>query len=271
MLEVVNENFFGCMAAGLGIFSVPTLVRKTTSQAELDAILADLNDWHNGPTFYCSTNDPAQFFNRAVMWQGHTWASHNGLFVPAEWGKEIRHKHPELLTTRRLVGTTTEAGILHAVPKDVFEEGEVLDSQVRFAIQDVRDVTKPGEFVVFFKRQWTDVQAEAIIFSAYWYYGAPYDVFEIGSYVSGLIPNLSQIRVCSTMVEWISEGRDPRLEDNDPKNFPRGDIEIRPWMKQHGIDPDKCAPGHNGTYWFTSPKFTPVAIHCDVADARQKI
>jgi hypothetical protein len=269
MLPILNENFFLDLAAGLGITPVKLLTEVKMTNEEVDKKLSFLNS-QNGPCFYTSTSNPPAFFNRGVMREGDTWASHNGMFIPESWADKIRVKYPDLFKTRRIRNTTTEAGILPPVPQRILEGGEMLNSQMRFAIQSTKDVVKPGEFVVFFTRDWTPEQAEAICYSAYWHYGAPYDIFEIGSYVAWWMPNLRQLRVCSTAIEWMSEGHDPNLDDDTSPA--RGDTEIRPWMVAKGIDPDRCAPCHTTSYWFQSPHYQKqVAFYCSLEQAKQMI
>lgn len=272
-IELVNRNFFEGVLAGIGILPVKKLTRVIESESQIKAKLDMLSN-ASGPVFYISTSANPAFFNRAIMRDTDSWASHAGMFIPYYWAKDIRRKHPDLLRTRTIRGSLfnyTPAGLLSAVPVNVNGD-EILESQIRVEINEPSAVVRDGEYVVFFIREWTQEQADAILYAAYWLYGSPYDIFEIGNWFSNIIPNYRQIRVCSTYMEFVAQGKNPSLDDNDPNNISKGDKEIHSWMLANKIDPNRCSPAHIGKYWFNSNMYyKQIAFNCNLKQAKELI
>ncbi len=265
--KLYNDNLIEGIGAGLGLLPVKILREVTETPEQIEAKLALIRA-NPGPVFYVSTNNPPQFYNRAVMRTTNSWASHAGCIVPKTWAEKIRKQYHDLLTGRYIQGVFGDKiKTLPPVPKIVLGD-EVVESQAVVSINNLQSVIKHGEFVVCFLRQWTEAQALAILYALYYLYGAPYDVFEIGSYVSWLFPNFRQIKVCSTLVETALQGKDPNVWTNAPD---QGDLEIYSWLKAHGIDPNKTSPADLGRYLFQAKEYTPIAFGCDLEQAGELI
>jgi len=253
------------LLAASGLLSVPQLTEVVTDN---DALLR-LIEQNNGPVPYICTNNPAQFSNRGIMYHTKSWTSHNGIIIPEGWAREVRARYPRLMEKRPLRDTVTRAAWLPPVPREV-KGAEAINSHATVVIQDVRDVVKRGEFVVAFLRDWTDSEALAIAYAAYWLYGSPYDIWEIGAHIFGW-PQFKQFMVCSSLLTWVLAGQNPDMRDDDPANVDRGDKEIRAWMREKRIDFDFTTPSDNGKYLFSNPKFRPLAFWCGLAEARAKV
>ena len=268
-LEFINGSLVPDMLAGLGILQVPHLTTVDETDDQIAAKLA-LIAANNGPVFYVSTNDPAQFFNRSVMYHTKSWASHSGVIIPEGWAREVRLQYPNLLQRRTLDDVLTDIRILPPVPAEV-KGMEVVESQATVAISDPAAVVKRGEFMVAFLRDWTDAQAMAITRAAYWLYGAPYDVWEIARKVGLPFPKFKQIFVCSSLTAWAAWGKNPDLREDDPINEPRGDTQMRQWFIDRQIDPDEPTPADDARYWFSNGLFRLLAFRCNLAEAWAKI
>jgi hypothetical protein len=253
------------MLAAAGMLPVKQLTECYTDNAEM----IELIEQNNGPVPYCCTNNPAQFFNRGIMRHTDSWASHNGIFIPSGWAKEVRARYPKLSEWRHIHDTVFEARLLPPVPKEV-KGIEAVNSSATVVIEDIHDVVKRGEFVVAFLRDWTDAEALAISYAAYWLFGSPYDVWEIGARLFP-IPQFKQLFVCASLLTWVLAGQNPDLDDADPCNLDRGDKEIRQWMESEKIDFDFTTPADNGRYLFDNPNYRPISFWCDTKEARAKI
>lgn len=253
------------LLAATGILPVKQLTEVVTDNDRL----VQLIEQNNGPVPYVCTNNPAQFFNRGIMYHSDSWSSHNGIFIPSGWAKEARARYPQLLKPRHLHDTVTHLQILPPVPAEV-KGIEAVNSAATVVIEKVEDVVKRGEFVVAFLRDWTDAEALAISYAALWLYGSPYDIWEIGARLFP-IPQFKQLFVCASLLTWVMAGQDPDMNDADPSNADRGDKEIRSWMRDKHLDFDFTTPADNGRYLFQSPKFSPIAFWCGVEEARAKI
>lgn len=251
--------------AAAGILPVKQLTEVVTDNEKLIQLI----EQNNGPVPYCCTNNPAQFFNRGIMRHSNSWASHNGVFIPSGWAKEVRVRFPQLLKSRHIHDTVLKAAVLPPVPKEV-KGIEAVNSSVTVVIEDVRDVVKRGEFVVAFLRDWTDAEALAISYAAYWLFGSPYDLWEIAAHIFTL-PQLKQFFVCASLLTWVLAGQDPNMDDSHPSNRDQGDKEIRTWMKNKKIDFNFTTPADNGRYLFSNPKYQPICFWCGQDEVKAKI
>jgi|GEM_PF-6669859 hypothetical protein len=264
-IEIINGNFLEDLAAGIGLLPIVQIpIVKTDNEKLLDEL-----EEHGGPIPYLTCHNPNPgFYQRGISRHGRTWAQHAGIFVGERNAKLIRMKHPDLMMPRRIPGVTTEAGILPRVPAAV-KENELIESQMQINLNTMRAAVGDGEQVVAFIRDWTYSQIDAILYAAYFLFGAPYDIFEIANYIWGWVPNPHALKACSTFTETALEGRDP---NSDAENLPmRGDRDINAWLRLHNVDPDRCSPGDVGKYLFNAPAYRPVAFNCSLEDARAKI
>lgn len=257
--------FIKTMLASSGIIPVKQLTEVITDNEKLIQLI----EQNNGPVPYICTNNPAQFFNRGVMHFSNSWTSHNGIFIPSGWAKEVRKKYPNLLCKRPVHDTVTKIKLLPPVPSEVTGI-ETINSKATVAIENIKDITKRGEFVVAFLRDWTDTEAMAISYAAYWLYGSPYDIWEIAAHTFAL-PQLKQFFVCSSLLTWVLAGQNPDMHDANPANIDQGDKDIRQWMHRNKIDFDFTTPADNGRYLFHNSKYMPVAFWCDENEARGKV
>lgn len=268
-VPLMNNMLFSDLIAAIGITGVKRLKKVKETNESIQAKLQTIAN-NNGPVSYVSTNEPPQFFNRGVMHHTDSWSSHNGVFIPEGWAKEVRRMFPDLLAPRILRESVTRAITLPPVPS-VVKGMEVIESKALVSISNPKDVVKEGEYVVAFLHDWTDKEAMAICHALYWMYGTPYDVMEIARKVLPFFPKFKQFFVCSSILTWGMAGQNPQEDDQDPYNLDCGDKEIRKWMTEKNIDFDETTPKDNGMYWFSNPKFTPLPFWCDINQAKEKI
>jgi len=275
-LPIFNEVFLVDVLAGFHILPVKRLAPVEMTEAEIRGKLDEMNDGEEGPVINISTAEPPPFYNSATMYHTNSWSSHMSVHIPRRRALETRRRHPDLMEPRALPGTWLEKLIkppklLKALPAEP-RPFEVIESSAMVDLNDMREVTREGEFVVSFARDWTDAQADAICYALYYLYSAPYDIFEIGKKILPWWPNLRQIKVCSTFIETGLEGRDPKNFSVGPDNPPKGDSDIRAWLLDHFIKPDEMTPAAGGRYLFQNPLyFRERSFRCSLTEARAKI
>lgn len=261
-VELINRTLVEDVAAGFGWLPIKQLAYVETPNSRL---LAQLEE-HGGPIPYITCGRNPGFFQRGISYDSDSFAQHAGTYVGKKNGEAIRKLHPDLLKPRELPHDRWQGHILPPVPAAV-NDHETIESQALINTDTMINAVRDGEQVVAFVRDWTVPQIDAILYALYFLYGAPYDVFEISKHVFPGFPNPRYLKVCSSYQETGLEGRDPNLEDGPM----RGDVSMGPWLVQHGSSPEQCTPGHCGRYFFENSLYRPVAINCDLAEAREKV
>jgi hypothetical protein len=191
---------------------------------------------------------------------------HAGLFVGKQRGQQIRVKHPDLLSYRQLPEDEWQGHILMPIPRNVLDY-EIIESQALINTNTFSNAIKDGEQVIAFIRDFSDSQIDAILYAAYYMYGAPYDIFEIAKWIFPFIPNPNALKVCSSYVECALEGERPDVRRGNDY----GDISVHDWLETNGYDPEKVSPGALGKYLFSNSLYTPIAFNCDIKEAKEKI
>lgn len=270
--DLVNRrNIIEGIGAAIGLLPVSRATYIEQTEAEKEAIRLAL-DKRDGPTPYISWAREASAFGRSICRVTNSVAYHAGLYVPKRWATRVRNNHPELARERRIPGSIEVAGRakfcewIPPVPQGVCGP-EIIESQKYIAINDWRAVTREGEQLVFFARDWTPAQADAICYAAYYLFGLFYDVMEIGAWLSWLIPNDSAYYVCSSYIVKTLTGRMP----TEPNGEVRGDMELEAALKNRGINPGKASPADLGRFLFSHHIYTPFAVQCDAEEVRDKI
>lgn len=255
IIKIPFTDFFANLAAALGIIPVKSIKLIET---DCGAALARMEE-HGGPIPFVCCDAGTPFFQQGIRRQTNSWAGHAGLFVGSRNAKILRQKFPDLLQPRPLEGIIpgTKAADLPPIPPEALPY-EVIESKATVALTSWPDTIHPPNIqAVAFLRDWTDSQAAAILHATYKFYGAPYDVFEIGR-DSGFFwwPKFNQIKCCASLTG---------------KGMSAGDPDIKSWMDDHKIDIEECSPAELGRYLFDFKPFEPLAFRCDLQEARAKI
>jgi hypothetical protein len=250
-IELINNSFLTGISAGLGITPILKL-RDVKTDVKSD--LALLDD-HGGPIPFITCSSTPGFYQKAICGVTHSFAQHSGIFIGKRFGDLMRIKHPDILKPHDLPGDEWQGKILPGCPEKAMDY-EVIESQITINTNTMKNIVREGEQVIAFVRDWTDSEVDAILYSAYMRFGAPYDILEIGNYVWGWIPNPHFLKVCSTFVESAIE---------------KGDSEIREWIISHNGDPEKCSPADVGKYFFSNILYKPVSFNCAIEEAKDKI
>jgi hypothetical protein len=258
----MSWSLWNGVGAMMGMLPVKTLKHVETD----NEMLLEGLEKHGGPSPFICTSENSPAFQRGIKRITNSWAGHAGLHVGQARGKQIRIKHPDLLKPRKLPEDEWQGKILMPVPYST-NENEVIESQTLINTNILANIVRQGEQAVVFVREWTDPEIDAILYAAYYLYGAPYDIFEIGNWVLPFIPNSHVLRVCSDFVECALEGEDPTVK----VALRKGDKDIRQWLIVNKIDPDKVSPADLGRYLFTNKLYRPIAFNCDAVEALEKV
>jgi len=255
MIKMDFIPFLSNLAAGLGLVKVP---RVSYVETDTDRALRLIEE-HGGPTPFICANRHGTFFQNGIGRQTNSWAGHAGIHVGEKFGRIIREKYPFLLKPRNLPGII--GPLKNALPPVPAEPKpyEVIESQATVALTSWPETIHRDIQAVAFLRKWTDQQIDDILYDAYYYYGAPYDVPEIARHTGfWFLPKFKQIAVCSSRAAV---------------SISKGDDKIAPWMKV--CAQRKCiheaTPADLGRYLFNNENYTPVAFRCNLEEARAKI
>lgn len=256
---------FESLAYSLGLLPIKQLHYVRTNNA---ALREQVRAHGTVSPYICASRKPG-FFGRGISGRTKSWTQHSGLAVPREAAERVRRNHPDLLGSRILPGSVPRSdGYNWPLPavSDCRHDVEVIESQATIAINDFSAVTRDSEQVILFLRDWTPEQEDAILYAAYYLYGAPYDVFEIAGH-EFVFFNPKKIYVCSSYVTHALRGRDPINPGTE-----RGDNRLSEWFRVQDIDISRCWPHHAGVYLLAAKLYHNVlAFNCFLDEAMAKI
>ena len=266
-MPLVNEGrLITDVAAGLGglpIKSIPFV--ETDNHAGLEEIWCSQGGW------VVMTRQAAKpgFYQRAVQYDTNSLWQHAAFIIGESLGRVTRSVYPTVLVQKpshrwknsprhpenarlMLADHRTTDGRpcpkIEGVPLEP-RRMEVIESQIKVAINDLESMIKDGEQVIAFTDPgWTAPQRVNMAREAYSWYCEPYDVFEIGKRIFSWFPNPLRLKVCSSLVAQILKTGDNRIVE---------------WCRWNQIDINYIDPGQLFRFCVESlPRV--VTFNCDL-------
>lgn len=200
--------------------------------------------------------NPSIFQRLIEFFTGSVWG-HCVMVIGEDIGQEARRIKPSILHKKQSHRWTNRSpghpvplieGIRHAPLKH-----ETVDSNALVQVSDLSKWIEAGEQIVFFANpDWTLTQKLVMAIEAYSWVGEPYDVFEIGNWLTRLIPNPSRLKVCSSLIYQI---------------IVTGDLKIMNWTHSKKINGEKFAPRDVFDYGSDHSDFIKCCFRCRFEDA----
>lgn len=253
-IQLFKDDFWRGWAAALGLIKLPNIPYAGTNNIYRLKEIRRMG----GFGFIVTRLVKPNFFQKQITGVTRSPWGHAKMLIGEEIGKATRRKYPDLLDK---IKSPRWKNPKKGYPVPMIQgirinpsKFEVVESNLYVEITDFGNITdKQEEQAIFFTDlNWSTDQKIEMAREAYTWVGEPYDVFEIGSWISSIFPNTKRLKTCGTLVGKI---------------LSLGKIGFIEWIKLHGLDIEKIAPREIFAFGTDNKNYKHFCFHCLYQDA----